>query len=514
MNSWTSPVDIRPDHLATVQDILRAHLPAGFKVWVFGSRANWTTKDSSDLDLAVEGPAKLDHKEMVGLSVAFEESDLPYTVDVVDLNAVSHEFRRNVEGQRVFLPLMGGQVNLCERWPEATLRDVCTRIGSGATPRGGKDVYLEEGGYTLIRSQNVHNDNFHRAGLVFIGEDHAKELQHVEVFEEDVLLNITGDSVARVCQVAPDILPARVNQHVAIIRPNPADLYPSYLRYYLTSPKMQTLLLSWAGSGGTRNALTKAMIESLEISLPPLPEQRAIAHILGTLDDKIELNLRMNQTLESMARAIFQDWFVDFGPVRAKIEGREPYLPPELWDLFPDRLVNSEFGEIPEGWEVGVLDNSIEILSGGTPRTSVPDYWDGDIPWYTAKDAPALSDIFVVATERAITQAGVDNSSTKVLPAGTTTITARGTVGRLACLGIPMAMNQTCYGIRGAEGYPDLFTYWNVRNMVGELQARTHGTIFDTITRETFKIAETLLVPTDLAQGFESLVTAPMKRIL
>ena len=247
MNSWTSPVDIRPDHLAIVQEILRVHLPAGFKVWVFGSRANWTTKDSSDLDLAVEGAAKLDHKAMVGFEVAFEESDLPYTVDVVDLKAVSSGFRQIVEGQRVLLPSMGGQVNICDRRHEVALGDVCTKIGSGATPRGGKDVYLEEGGYTLIRSQNVHNDSFHRGGLVFIGEDHANELQHVEVFEEDVLLNITGDSVARVCQVAPDVLPARVNQHVAIIRPDPADLEPSYLRYYLASPAMQTLLLSWAG---------------------------------------------------------------------------------------------------------------------------------------------------------------------------------------------------------------------------------------------------------------------------
>ena len=279
MNSWTSPVDIRPDHLAIVQGILRVHLPAGFKVWVFGSRANWTTKDSSDLDLAVEGAVRLDHKSMIGLEVAFEESDLPHTVDVVDLKAVSSNFRQIVEGQRVLLPSMGGQVNMCDRRHEVALGDVCTKIGSGATPRGGKDVYLEEGGYTLIRSQNVHNDSFHRGGLVFIGEDHANELQHVEVFEEDVLLNITGDSVARVCQVAPDVLPARVNQHVAIIRPDPADLEPSYLRYYLASPAMQTLLLSWAGSGATRNALTKAMIESLEISLPPLSEQRAIAHV-------------------------------------------------------------------------------------------------------------------------------------------------------------------------------------------------------------------------------------------
>ena len=136
-------------------------------------------------------------------------------------------------------------------WSEVTLGKVCTKIGSGATPRGGKDVYLDEGPCTLIRSQNVYNDGFHHEGLVFIGERHADELQNVEVFEEDVLLNITGDSVARVCQVAPDVLPARVNQHVAIIRPDSVNLDAGYLPYYLASPEMQTLLLSWAGSGGT-----------------------------------------------------------------------------------------------------------------------------------------------------------------------------------------------------------------------------------------------------------------------
>ena len=257
-------------------------------------------------------------------------------------------------------------------WKTTTLGAVCAKIGSGATPRGGKDVYLEDAPYALIRSQNVYNDGFHRDGLAFIGESHACELRNVEVFENDVLLNITGDSVARVCQVPQDVLPARVNQHVSIIRPNPANLDPEYLRYYLTSPEMQTLLLSWAGSGGTRNALTKGMIESLEIPVPPLPEQRAIAHVLVTLDDKIELNRKMNQTLEEMARAIFKDWFVDFGPTRAKVEGREPYLPAEVWGLFPDRMVESELGEIPEGWEVKALSEISNLNPESWSRRNSP----------------------------------------------------------------------------------------------------------------------------------------------
>ena len=255
-------------------------------------------------------------------------------------------------------------------WPKVELGDVCTKIGSGATPRGGKDVYLDEGPYTLIRSQNVYNDGFHYEGLAFIGEHHADQLQNVDVFETDVLLNITGDSVARICQVAPDVLPARVNQHVAIIRPDSVNLDAGYLRYYLASPEMQTMLLSWAGSGGTRNALTKGMIESLEIPLPPLPEQRRIASILGALDDKIELNRRIDETLEQMARALYKSWFVDFDPVRAKMDGRwrrgEPLigLPAGLYDLFPDRLVSSELGEIPEGWEVKALGDCLELSYG------------------------------------------------------------------------------------------------------------------------------------------------------
>src|SRR5690606_9139238 len=185
-----------------------------------------------------------------------------------------------------------------------------------------------------------------------------------------VLLNITGDSVARCCQVDPDVLPARVNQHVAIIRTQPDVLDARFLRYVLVAPAMQAHLLALASAGATRNALTKSMIESLAIKAPPISEQRAIAHILGTLDDKIELNRRQNETLEAMARALFKAWFVDFEPVRAKMEGRWqrglslPGLPAHLYDLFPDRLVESELGEIPEGWEMRSLDSIANYLNG------------------------------------------------------------------------------------------------------------------------------------------------------
>jgi type I restriction enzyme S subunit len=219
---------------------------------------------------------------------------------------------------------------MADEWTTFRLGSVCTKIGSGATPRGGSGVYLDKGPYALIRSQNVYNDRFRAEGLAFIGVKHATELSNVELLRNDVLLNITGDSVARCCQVEESVLPGRVNQHVAIIRPAPDKLDPRFLRYSLVSAETQALLLSWAAAGATRNALTKAMIEALEVFAPwDLGEQRAIAGILGSLDDKIELNRRMNETLEAIARALFKSWFVDFDPARTLADIAD--LNPEGW---------------------------------------------------------------------------------------------------------------------------------------------------------------------------------------
>lgn len=195
-----------------------------------------------------------------------------------------------------------------EKWEKYRLGDNCLKIGSGATPRGGQENYKPKG-ISLIRSQNVLDFTFSKDGLAFIDEKQATELSNVEVQENDILLNITGDSVCRVCQVPKGILPARVNQHVAIIRPERDVFDAAYLKYYLLNPTFKDFMLSLASSGGTRNALTKGMIENFEIFAPDLPTQRRIAAILTALDDKIELNRRMNETLEGIAKALWEEWF-------------------------------------------------------------------------------------------------------------------------------------------------------------------------------------------------------------
>ena len=268
------------------------------------------------------------------------------------------------------------------------------KIGSGATPRGGQDAY--RGGATaLIRSQNVHNWGFSSDGLAFIDEQQADELSNVVVERSDVLLNITGDSVARCCMAPEEAFPARVNQHVLIIRTDPSVLHSRYLRYWMVAPTSQQHLLSLASAGATRNALTRAMVSDLRFDVPPLLEQRAIASVLGALDDKIDLNRRMCQTLEEMARALFKSWFVDFDPVRAKMQGRDPGLPKEMADLFPNRLVDSELGPIPEGWHPGTVEDATKLNPESwsvKSRPTVVRYLDlASAKWGRLDDAQELS---------------------------------------------------------------------------------------------------------------------------
>lgn len=190
-------------------------------------------------------------------------------------------------------------------------KDICTKIGSGATPKGGKEAYCEEG-ISLIRSQNVLDYDFSADGLAFINDLQAEKLKNVIVEEGDVLLNITGDSVARACMVDKKYLPARVNQHVCIVRANPQKAVPSYLLYFLQLSK--EYLLQLAAGGATRNALTKEMINNLELELPSIEDQQKIAAILDDIQARIDCNNAINENLEQQARAVFQAWFIDYEP--------------------------------------------------------------------------------------------------------------------------------------------------------------------------------------------------------
>ena len=189
------------------------------------------------------------------------------------------------------------------------LKDICLKIGSGATPKGGKEAYCDEG-ISLIRSQNVLDFTFSYDGLAHINDQRAEKLSNVEVKPQDILLNITGDSVARVCTVDPRALPARVNQHVAIIRPDENRVLSSYILYFLQMIK--PYLLQIAAGGATRNALTKSMIENLELEVPDILSQKKIVSVLDDIQGKIRDNNEINKNLEQQAQELFKAWFVTF----------------------------------------------------------------------------------------------------------------------------------------------------------------------------------------------------------
>ncbi|MCP4677809.1 MAG: restriction endonuclease subunit S [Deltaproteobacteria bacterium] len=222
----------------------------------------------------------------------------------------------------------------------------------------------------------------------------------------------------------------------------------------------------------------------------------------------------MNQTLEEMARNLFKSWFVDFDPVHAKAEGREPAgMDAETAALFPDGLEVSELGPIPSEWKIRSLAEVVELISGGTPKRSMAAYWGGDIPWFSVRDAPSHSEIFTIETSEKITQTGVDNSAARVLPEGTTIVTARGTVGKLALVGVPMAMNQSCYGVRSRHPGCGIFNYFRLQRAVLGLQQRTHGSVFDTITRGTFSGVKIVDPPVNIAGSFDVIVGPFLRRV-
>lgn len=395
-------------------------------------------------------------------------------------------------------------------WVEHSLADVCKVITDGAhySPLFCENGYpmasvkdMTRSGIDIDKCKMISRSDYEKLvkagcnpkyGDVLIAKDGATCLDTVCVYhqtDEIVLLS-----------------------SIALLRPG-LSLNARFLKYYFETPSVKRMLKEGYVSG---SAIPRVILQDFKrapILLPPLNEQQAIAHILGTLDDKIELNRRMNETLEGIARALFRSWFIDFDPVRAKAEGRQPFgMDQETAALFPDQFEDSELGEIPKGWKVGNYIDVINILAGGTPKTSNPEYWDGEIPWFSVVDAPNDSDVFVMITERMITQAGIDNSAAAVLPVNTVIISARGTVGKIALTGVPMAMNQSCYGLQSKLGAP-FYTYFLSKHLVTYLKQNTHGTVFDTITRDTFVTVPTIIPNTELIRSYEVLITPIMAKI-
>jgi type I restriction enzyme, S subunit len=400
----------------------------------------------------------------------------------------------------------------CE-WKTVRLADVSEVITKGTTPTTLGHKFTESG-FNFVKSESITFDGWiDPAKFAFIDEQTHNALMRSKLEEGDVLFSMAGVYIGKTAVVPKTILPANTNQAVGIVRLDKNRAVPRFIDYYLRNPSYNLFMNNLVAQSAQPN-LNLTEIRNLPIRLPPLAEQKAIAAVLGTLDDKIELNRRLNATLEAMARTLFQSWFVDFDPVRAKLDGRQPTgLDASTAALFPSEFEDSELGPIPIGWEVGSILRQAYLLSGGTPKTDVAEFWNGDIAWASAKDVSQCGGSFLTTTEKKITQSGLQKSATKMIPQFATVIVARGaTTGRLTMFGERMAMNQTCYALHSRFDAP-FALYCQARDFIKRMVHAAHGSVFDTITTRTFESTTVLLPPANVLLGFNERI-APLIQLL
>lgn len=418
------------------------------------------------------------------------------------------------EDSSSFSPSLIGLVPV--NWKQLPLGDVC-RFGGGDIQTGPFGSQLHASDYVPIgipsvMPQNIGDNKIIEDGIVRITPADAQRLNRYLLKPGDIVYSRRGDVERR----------ALVREHedgwlcgTGCLRVRLGSGYadPLYTSFYLSHPEVRAWIVRHA-VGATMPNLNTSILSALPFVLPPLETQRAIAHILGTLDDKIELNRRTNETLEAMAKAMFKSWFVDFDPVRAKAEGRQPQgMDAETAALFPDSFENSELGEVPRGWKVSTIGQEVEVMGGGTPSTKEPTFWNGDINWVTPKDLSGLGDPILLNSERKITNAGLAAITSGLLPAGTVLLSSRAPVGYLAVSEIPVAINQGFIAMKCTRNLPTWYVFhWAKQNM-DAIKGRANGTTFLEVSKSNFRPMPVLTPSSSVLLAFDKLVSEFYKQI-
>ncbi|MFN9676468.1 MAG: restriction endonuclease subunit S [Betaproteobacteria bacterium] len=374
---------------------------------------------------------------------------------------------------------------------------ICVRVTSGGTPSRRGPAYYAGGTWPWVKTQELQDkwidDTEEHITEEAVASSSAKVLP-----AHTVLVAMYGATVG---QLGILRRPMTCNQACSALIVNPAEADYRFLYFQLLQVRSQLKSLA---TGAAQQNLSGVLIKSLRLPFPPVEEQRAIAHILGTLDDKIELNRRMSETLEAMARALFKSWFVDFDPVRAKAEGRDPGLPKPIADLFPGRLVDSELGEIPAGWGVRPIGDLAEVVGGSTPKTERFEYWEnGTHHWVTPKDLSGLSMPVLLDTERRITDAGLAQIGSGLLPIGTVLLSSRAPIGYLAVAEILVAINQGFIAVKPRSGISNLFLLRWASAAHDEIVSHANGSTFLEISKSSFRPIRTVAPTTPVMHAFD-----------
>ena len=407
------------------------------------------------------------------------------------------------------------------------------RIRGGKRLPAGRDLQQVPNSHPYIRVRDVGSRLLPSEGLEYVPDDIFPSIARYIVETNDVVISIVGTIGAL------SFIDARY--HKASLTENCAKLTgldkldSLYLYYYLSSSFGQEEIRKGT-VGAVQPKLPLYNISNIQVRWPIEKSERAhVASLLASLDDKIELNRKINQTLEQMAPALFQAWFVDFEPVKAKVaalaDGRDPLraamstlsgktdaeldeLPSAAFDalattaaLFPEEM--EESAEIPKGWEISDIGQEVAVLGGGTPSTSNADYWNGEFAWVTPKDLSRLADKVLTMTERRITKAGVQNISSGQLPIGTVLLSSRAPIGYLALTTIPVSINQGFIAMVCSRRLPNMYVLqWATQNL-DAIKQRGSGTTFAEISKGNFRPMP-ILVPDEKALSAYQEFTLPL----
>jgi len=369
--------------------------------------------------------------------------------------------------------------NDLSEWREVSLGDASVEILDGDRGKNyPKKHDFSDSGYCLfLNTKNVTSSGFSFTELNFITKEKDESLRKGKLKRNDVVLTTRG-TVGNVSFYDNNVKfeNIRINSGMVIIRPLNIDPV-----FNLQLFKFLTLDLSEFTSGSAQPQLPIRDLKQIPVSIPPLPEQKAIAEVLSSLDDKIDLLHRQNKTLEQMAETLFRQWFVE---------------------------------EAQEDWEETTLYDAINLVGGGTPKTSNSEYWNGHIYWLSGGDISSNHKGIVISTEKHITEDGLNNSSAKLLPKYSMVISARGTVGKYCMLSQSMTFSQSNYGIKPKFTDAYFFTYLLVSYSVDELQSAAYGSVFDTITTNTFKGHPIFLPEESVIHKFDRKVTLYFEKMM
>jgi type I restriction enzyme S subunit len=385
-------------------------------------------------------------------------------------------------------------------WIECSLADACSSIDYGLTASASD----REAGPRFLRITDIVTGHIDWSAVPHVAADEATASKY-RLHDGDVVLARTGASTGASAYVQKPP-PAVFASYLVRLKAKP-QFDARFLAYYLRSEDFWTFIRGVLGDKSAQpNASASTMTKAPLRAPKDKDEQRAIAHILGTLDDKIELNRRMNETLEAMARALFKSWFVDFDPVRAKAEGRDPGLPKAIADLFPDRFVDSELGEIPEGWGAKGLDEIARFLNGLALQKYPP---SGD-RWLP---------VIKIAQLRAGNTAGADRASTDlevayIVQDGDLLFSWSGSLECVLWAGGPGALNQHIFKVT-SDGYPKWFCYLAIHQHLHDFRRIAAGkaTTMGHIQRHHLSEAKIAVPPPALLRVMNECLAAPVESL-